>query len=96
MVGPPSPCTTQYGVELQPELQPCALSGAAAGYPADFDEALGKILPEDFKRSIWESINEVHAEAQIVPLVEEFPEKVLAAIEAYEKAHSIDRDLMFG
>ena len=36
MVGPQ--CTTQYGVELQPELQPCAISGAAAGYPADFDE----------------------------------------------------------
>jgi hypothetical protein len=32
------PCTTQYGVELQPELQPCAPSGAAAGCPADFDE----------------------------------------------------------
>jgi hypothetical protein len=36
LAGPP--CTTQYGVELQPELQPCALSGAAVGYPADFGE----------------------------------------------------------
>jgi hypothetical protein len=36
LVGPP--CTTQYGVELQPEFQPCALLGAAAGRLADFDE----------------------------------------------------------
>jgi hypothetical protein len=68
--------------------------------PDDFDEAfkdaLQKIPPGDFERSMEENINELHDEAQIVPLIVEFPKEVIESLEAYEKTHSIDRDLMFG
>jgi hypothetical protein len=49
----------------------------------------------DFQRSMRESIEEVFAEAQIVPLVVIFPDKVVAAIKAYEKEHGIDRERLF-
>ena len=35
-------------------------------------------------------------EAQIVATVLNFPKEVIEVLEAYEKAHSIDREHMFG
>jgi|HubBroStandDraft_6_1064221.scaffolds.fasta_scaffold249415_1 hypothetical protein len=45
---------------------------------------------------ILETFNELEAEAQITPTVLEFPGEVIEAIEAYEKAHSLDRDRLIG
>jgi hypothetical protein len=45
---------------------------------------------------ILETFNEMEAEAQITPTILEFPDDVILAIEAYEKAHSVDRDRLIG
>ena len=50
--------------------------------------------PDDADELFLETLNEMDAEAQIAPVVLLFPRKVIEAIEAYEKAHSITRQHM--
>jgi hypothetical protein len=50
--------------------------------------------PDDAYELFLETLNEMDAEAQIVPVFLLFPRKVIEAIEAYEKAHSITRQHM--
>jgi hypothetical protein len=45
---------------------------------------------------IRETLKELEAEAQITPTVLEFPDEVIEAIEVYEKAYSVHRDLLIG
>ena len=45
---------------------------------------------------ILETFNELKAKAQITPTILEFPAEVIEAIEAYEKAHSLSRDMLIG
>jgi hypothetical protein len=65
---------------LAPGIQNC---GLPTNMSDDHDE------PDDL---IQETMGEIISEAQVVPTGLEFPKEVIAAIEAYEKTHSIDRD----
>jgi hypothetical protein len=51
--------------------------------------------PDDAEELFRETLDELDAEAQIVPPVLLLPRRVIEAIEAYEKAHSVDRQHMF-
>jgi hypothetical protein len=50
--------------------------------------------PNDAEELFRETIEEMQAESQIVPTTLEFPEEVIEAIDAYERAHSVDREQM--
>ena len=59
----------------------------------DFEEALGKITPEDLQRSMQETLMEMRTDAMIgVPTSMWFPPQVLERIKAYEAEHSLDRE----
>jgi hypothetical protein len=53
-------------------------------------------MKEPDRDLILEVFKEMAAEAQIVPMVLDLPDEVIEAIEAYEKAHSLNRDLLIG
>ena len=46
--------------------------------------------PDDLEQTILETFDEMHAEAQIAPLVLTFPAEVIESIEAYTKEHSLE------
>ena len=59
----------------------------------DFEETLRKITPADLRRSMQETLQEMHIEAIIgVPTPMWFPAGVLEHIKAYETVHSLDRE----
>ena len=46
--------------------------------------------PDDLEQTILEKFDEMHAEAQIAPIVLTFPAEVIESIEAYAKEHSLE------
>jgi hypothetical protein len=59
----------------------------------DFEEALGKLSPEDLKRTLEEAYLEMHAHALLgegTPL--RFPDEVRERVEAYREEHAIVLD----
>jgi hypothetical protein len=48
--------------------------------------------PNDFEETVLETIHEMETEKQITMILAELPADVIAVIEDYERAYSIDRD----